>query len=497
MLLIQIDRNGTRPVYLQVFDAIKVRIEQGSLKPGDRLPSSRRLSEQLGVNRTTIYKAYEELWAQGYIESTPGSYSFVRKRVEIVEEQRKGGAGIIPWDEKVTAGTARLLSGRKKETGKGRIRGIDFTPLSPDPDLIPAGEYRKCLNRVMRDRGSNLLQYGDPLGYKPLRQSIAKRMKLHGIHTSEKEVMVVNGIQNGLELVMKVLAGHGSTILVEEPTYSAALPLFSFYGAEVVPVPLDNEGVRLDILEKEVKTKNPAFFYTMPNFHNPSGITSSQDNRENLLKLAEACDLPILEDGFEEEMKYYGKAILPVKSMDRMGWVLYFGTFSKVLFPGLRKGWIVADPLLLDKLGAVKKAGEISGNSLEQAALELFCRLGHYDRHIQRMHKVYRKRMKTAIKAAREHLAPEICRYIQPMGGYTLWVELRDKQVKERAVIEQLQKQEVAVSPGSLFFTRKPPHASFRISIAHRREEEIREGMRRIGRALTYFSQPNSNKLNQ
>jgi len=271
---------------------------------------------------------------------------------------------------------------------------------------------------------------------------------------------------------------------VENPTYSAAIPLFRFYQAEILPVDLTDEGMDLDQLEEVIKRHKPVLIYTMPNFHNPTGITTSQTHREGLLRLCETYRVLLLEDGFEEEMKYFGKAILPIKSMDQHDVVIYFGTFSKVLFPGLRIGWIAADKDCIEMLAAIKQAGDISGNNLDQAALNLFCRYGLYDLHIKRLHKVYRKRMQTVLKAAREYISKGIASYTKPLGGYTLWFELNRTNINESEVIQQIENMGVMVSPGTMFFPDSTDKVCFRLSIAHRDEDEIIDGIKRIGKAL-------------
>ncbi len=221
----------------------------------------------------------------------------------------------------------------------------------------------------------------------------------------------------------------------------------------------------------------------MPNFHNPTGITTSQAHREKLLKICEKSRVLLVEDGFEEEMKYLGKAVLPVKSMDYHNIVLYLGTFSKVLFPGLRIGWIAADKKCVEKLCAIKNIGDLSSSSLNQAALHLFCQKGHYDLHLKRVHKVYRKRMYTALRVARENIPNDIVSYTKPLGGYTIWFELKHSKSEDEA-IQHIYRHGVAVSPGSFYFPDTTKNICFRVSIAHRDEHEIEKGIKRLGEAL-------------
>ena len=208
----------------------------------------------------------------------------------------------------------------------------------------------------------------------------------------------------------------------------------------------------LDILEQQLKESRPRLIYSIPTFHNPTGISSSQAHRERLLKLCETYSVPLVEDGFEEEMKYFGKAVLPIKSMDKQQVVIYLGTFSKVLFPGIRVGWIVAPKNLIPRLGRIKQVSEICGSPLTQAAVYQFCKQGFYELHKKRLHRVYRKRMQIALQACREFLPTDIIQFTKPDGGYLIWLTLLNSGIEEEKLIQQLLDDGVAVSPGSKFF---------------------------------------------
>jgi GntR family transcriptional regulator/MocR family aminotransferase len=485
MLLININKNSKTPLYKQVFEALKQKIDNHALQYGDRLPATRAFAKQLGVNRSTIYKAYEELWALGYIDSKPGSYSTVRKPPEIAKKQEVYSISQIDWENRTNKPGNRLIKELKShELSEISEDVIDFISLAPDPELLSTREYRKCLNQVVNEKGARLLQYGDPMGYSPLREYLSQRMRRHGIYADVDEIVITNGIQNGLDLIMKLFKREGLQILVEEPSYSAVLPLFGYYDAEILSIPMNRTGIDLDVLQKILEKNNPAFLYTIPNFHNPYGVTTSQEHRERLLSIAEHYNLLVLEDGFEEEMKYFGKAVMPVKSMDKNQRVLYFGTFSKVLFPGLRIGWIVGDRELVSKLGKLKKAFAISGNDLDQAALDLYCRNGYFDHHLKRIHREYRKRMQVAMKCARKWINESLVTYTKPLGGYTFWVELSNDQITETKLMNTLRSYNVAVSPGSMFYRGSPKRASFRISIAQCNETQIEIGIKHIADAL-------------
>ncbi len=499
-ILLAIDHESKTPVFKQITGRIIELIDSGVLNPGENLPASRSLATQLGVNRSTVYKAYQELWALGYIDSRPGSYSTVRKRAKLVSQQDPGEPALIGWRERSTRAldsigawyheenelNARLLSiARKSAQERHRDPAvIDFTPLVPDDQLFPVEEYRKCVAQVYSQDGHNLLGYGDPQGYLPLREFIADRLQLHGVHTSRDHIMITAGAQSALSLIFSAFTSPGDKVAVESPTYSRAIGLAKLHSVELLPIEMDSEGMNLAQLQQVLAEKKPSFIYTIPNFHNPTGITTSQTHREALLRTAEAYEVPIVEDGFEEEMKYFGKAVLPIKSMDRRGIVLYVGTFSKVLFPGVRVGWIAGDRTALSQLTTLQKFSHLAGSAVEQAALNLYCRKGFYENHIKRMHRVYRRRMQTALSSLSTQLGGASVYWTQPAGGYTLWLHVRDENTHETDVLQSLAHQGVLVSPGRFHYADGSLGVSFRISIGAVDEEAIEEGIRRLAAAL-------------
>lgn len=453
------------------------------------------------MNRTTVYKAYQELWAGGYIDSTPGSYSTVRKRAKLASEQDRSEPALIDWKQKSIPALAaiecwytaenelnsalRAVAGAsEQERSDLEPAVIDFTPLVPDEHLFPVDDYRKCVAQIYSQYGRSLLGYGDPQGYLPLREFIADRLQLHGVHVRREEIMLTSGAQSALSLILQAFTSPGDKVAVESPTYSRAIGLAKLHGVELLPVDMNSEGMDLNRLQQLLARESPALIYTMPNFHNPTGITTSHTHREALLRMAEMHQIPIIEDGFEEEMKYFGKAVLPIKSIDRRGIVLYVGTFSKVLFPGVRVGWIAADRGALVQLTALQKFSHLSGSAIEHAALELYCRRGYYENHIKRMHRVYRKRMQTALQSLSDHFTGTSVLWTRPAGGYTLWLHIAGDGADEESILRKIAAHGVLVSPGRFHYADGSQSVSFRISIGTVKEEQIKAGIRRLSEAL-------------
>jgi DNA-binding transcriptional MocR family regulator len=490
-MIIEIDRNLARPLYRQVIDKIKSLIDQGTLIPGSRLPASRRLARMLGVNRTTVYQAYEELQAQGYVQSRPGSYSIVRKRMReaVYDPQARSR---IRWDRASSSSACKvyeIFSRYSPERPAGLSAGmdpIDLASLDPDQRLHPVRDFRKCVDVTLEKKGAETLKYGPHQGYLPLRDYLAQRLRLHGVATSEREILITNGAQQAIDLVTRMLSRPGRSVVIETPTYANLLPLLGFNGAGVQGIPMREDGMDLDYLEEVLATKKVSFVYTMPNFQNPRGITTTHEHRERLLALCSRARVPIVEDGFEEDMKYFGKVDLPVKSIDHQNLVIYIGTFSKALFPGLRVGWITADADCIRRLLAIKRFSDLGSGSFVQAVLHAFCQFGYYEIHLRRLHRIYRKRMEAALKAMEEYM-PRGVGWTRPLGGYTIWVRI-PKKLTEEGFRQALYPFGVLASPGAYYFPRKRRSEFIRLSIASLNEAEIREGISRLGKALYYLA---------
>lgn len=483
MILIKVDKENKQPLFQQVFEQLKQMIETGDLLPGENLPSTRRLAEMLGVHRTTVFRAYEELWASGYLKATSGAYSRVRQRNSLADQDKQPEMSLISWSDCISDAVNRIDQ-VSPNSGNLSEEIINFRPLSPDSDLLPVEDFRHCLNKVLQTEGADLLQYGNPLGYEPLRQYLAKQMRQHGINTGVENIILTNGMQNGIEMVLRLLTNPGDCIITESPSYVSVISFVKYMNLKTIGIPMTNEGMNLDVLEQQLKESRPRLIYSIPTFHNPTGISSSQAHRERLLKLCETYSVPLVEDGFEEEMKYFGKAVLPIKSMDKQQVVIYLGTFSKVLFPGIRVGWIVAPKDLIPGLGRIKQVSEICGSPLNQAAVYQFCKQGFYELHKKRLHRVYRKRMQLALQACREFLPTDKIQFTKPDGGYLIWITLLNSGLEEEKLIQQLLDDGVAVSPGSKFFPDIQNQVHFRLSIGHCNEEQIREGIQRLGLSL-------------
>jgi DNA-binding transcriptional MocR family regulator len=491
MLLLKINRESAVPAYRQICDRIVALVEEGALRPGDRLPPTRVLGAFIGFHRSTVVRAYDELRALGYLESRGGSYSTIRRRQRpptlLSDHASQKDECLIDWNAVTRPSIRALHTHAAMDTVKTTAAGdvIDFDRLSADPTLAPGDELRRCIKNVLVRSGGAALDYTDAAGWRPMREVIATRMCNHGVAVSSDEILITAGAQQALDLVLRYLTSAGDRVVVEAPTYGMAHALLKLHEVEPIEVPLLDDGMDLDRLKRALRRgrRHPKLVFTMPNFHNPTGITTDQQHRERLMVLCEEHRIPLVEDGFEEEMKYFGQAVLPVKSMDTQGIVLYVGTFSKIVFPGQRIGWIAAPREAIVRLTDIKHASSIAGNTLAQAAAARFCSGGEFESYLRRIHRVYRRRMQELLHGLERHM-PDGVKWTRPSGGYTAWVTLEDTGMAESELMESIVREGVKVGPGRRYFANRPATPHFRLSIACVTEQQIAIGCRLLGRAL-------------
>ncbi|MCL4368528.1 MAG: PLP-dependent aminotransferase family protein [Actinobacteria bacterium] len=359
----------------------------------------------------------------------------------------------------------------------------------PASELFPVKAFRDAFDAVLATDAGAALQYGPAEGYLPLREFLAERMSRFGISASPEEVLITHGSQQGIDLVARLFVDPGSLVAVEDPSYVGGLQAFDGYEARYLVIPTDEEGMQVDRLEEAMARgdRHPRLIYELPNFQNPSGATLSLERRHRLLELSYRYGIPILEDDPYGELRYEGEDLPSLKSMDGEGNVIYLGTFSKILVPGLRLGWVVAPAEVIHRLLRGKEAADLHTNSLAQRAAYEVCRNGLLDRHVGKMKPVYRRRRDTMLRSLRKHL-PEGARWSRPEGGLFLWVQLPGG-VDTAAMLADAVREKVAYVPGSAFNPRREKTSAMRLNFSSRTPSEIEEGIRRLGRVGRRWSE--------
>lgn len=364
----------------------------------------------------------------------------------------------------------------------------------PDAALFPVKEMDQIVHDALMHNAGPALQYGVTEGYKPFRSALTELMATRGVNITEDNVLVTSGAQQALDLVGRLLIDPGDTILVERPTYLGAIQAWRAYGAQYVTIGLDDDGMRTDLLEDVLREHQPKFIYALPNFHNPAGVTMSLERRKQLVALAKTYSIAIVEDDPYGQLRYEGDHLPPLVALDAAssnapgeeylrGNVIYAGTFSKILAPGLRLGWIVAPPETARQLVMAKQGTDLHTNALSQVIAYEFYRRGLLPAQVQRILDTYRIRRDAMLEALEEYFPPGV-RWTRPEGGLFLWVMLPAGLDSVQLLKESLEEEKVAFVPGTAFFTDGSGHDSLRLTFASSPPEIVSEGVKRLGRAI-------------
>ncbi|MCI1975346.1 MAG: PLP-dependent aminotransferase family protein [Limosilactobacillus sp.] len=362
---------------------------------------------------------------------------------------------------------------------------ISFAGGLPAPELFPVAEMKKATDKVYDEYGRQALQYGAAKGVTELRELILKRVKeKEKVDANLENVMVTTGSEQAIDLVGKAFVNPGDTVLVEEPTYLCALDVFRSYGANFVSVPMDDDGMKMDALEEALKAHpETALIYTVPNFQNPTGRTMPAERRKKFAELAAKYDVPVLEDNPYGDIRFAGEHVPSVKSFDKAGKVFYMSTFSKILAPGFRLGWLVADPKVIEKLTVLKQSADLHTDNLVQYVVAEFFKENDVDAHVKEISALYGKRKQLMIDGIKEYF-PKNVKYTDPEGGMFLWVEVPGV-TDTVELFKQCLEHNVAFVPGDPFFAGKPQPGTFRLNYSNMQEDQIKVGLKRLGEALS------------
>lgn len=483
---IPIDRESELPLYRQIENYLRHGILSGSLAPDTRLPASRHLAKTLGLNRITVEAAYAELEADGLTYSRVGSGTYVLPRPPLPPLPKNDPGSPWPlWQKDIAEQQTSLTNNGPDQLlqASGHKNPIDLSSGVGDHKSFPAEDFRKILQSVMRRDGVSALGYGDRRGYAPLRTTIVHVLASQGLQTTPDNILVTSGSQQGLSLVAQLLLKPGDAVLVDDPTYSGALNVFRTLGARIVGLPLDANGFSVKKLEKLLQQHHPKLLYTIPNFHNPTGACMDLHNRRQLIALADLYNVPILEDDFVGDLRYDGRAQPSLKSLDPGGRVIYVSTFSKMVMPGLRVGFLVADGPVNEGLEQLKRTIDLTTSSLVQRALESYVTVGRYQSHLRHSCQVYRKRRDVMLQAI-ERFLPADVHITPPQGGLFIWLQLPEG-ISSESLLPLACQNGVAFAPGTQFFVNGSDGDSFmRLNFAAHPVEEIEEGIKRLARTL-------------
>lgn len=478
-MLPEVDRAAASPLAAQIAGFYRRAIQDGRMRPGQRLPPIRDVATACDVTRGTVQDAYHQLADLGLVEGTVG-------RGTIVLGGPSDGAAAAAVASGPLSSYADAALRRSQEMPgapplpAGRTLVANFAELAPDGERFPVDEWRAAMDAVLQQRGAELLGYGGSSnGLPELRALLAARAHEIDPQLGADDVLVTAGAQQALDLVLRTFCTPGDTVVVSSPSYHQMHGLLRAHGLHVVQVPFTAAGLDLAQLQRALQRRQVRAVYLMPTFHNPTGRTLDGAQRRALMDVMAPTSVPLVEDEYQSSLRFRGDALPTLRSLDRRGLTVTVQTVSKELFPALRIGWIAGTAELLQPMAAVKRFMDLETSPLLQAALVEFIQRGHLDRYLKSLRSELRARHDTLQKACRQHL-PAGCSVTAPDGGFVAWLELPQPGHGER-LTELAIERGVRVVPGRVFDLNGQPSRGVRLSLTRADQQQIRAGIEVLG----------------
>ncbi len=478
-----LDETAAEPLYHQLERQLRSAIGEARLRPGDRLPSTRQLAKDLGIARNTAKNAYNQLTIEGYLVTTAGSGTRVAK--DLPEQllhvpQGRAKPKPIPVAFPLSAAARSMVTIKPLIRAESNCPSRPFRPHTPATDTFPRALWSQMTIRRSRRMSRDLLERVDPRGYRPLREAVAAYLtSARGVDCDAEQVIITAGTQQAIDLIAKLLLEPGDTVCMEDPGYLPARILFEAAGAEIAAIPVDDEG--MDVTQLAGKAASAKLAYVTPSSQFPLGMTMSLPRRLALIEWANESGTVIVEDDYNGEFRYSGRPLPALYGLSPPGRVLYTGSFSKVLFPALRIGYVVVPPEVVDHFTAARWIADRHSPPLEQAALADFIEEGHFARHLRRMRTLYAERQADLVQAASADLGgilevPAIDAGLHLIG----W---SGKAVSQEALFSAAATAGVELTPTSWFGVRNTARQSFLLGFAPFSAKEIRQATKALARA--------------
>ena len=486
---LQIQPESRIPLYAQIRDQMRALVYAGELRPGDRIPASRELADQLHIHRTTVATAYAELESEGLIEGFVGRGTYISRRSqprEFTPPPRTQG-GPLRWealfaDERAGDGLARLMPQVSDDT-------IAFISARPSEGCFPIDDVRKCANQVLKREGREILQLGATDGYEPLRQVLLPMLAAEGIGAKESNLLITDGCQQSLDLLAKAFLRPGDAVIIENPTYPGALSILSGARVRCLPVTVETSrfktahaGLDISGVEAALEQNRVKLILVTPDFQNPTGTTLPAEERQKLLDIAARFQVPIVEDHIYARLRLRGTAEPSLKAMDRQGIVIQIDSFSKMAFPGLRVGWCIGPARVIERLRQLKQISDLHTDQLSQATLAEFAKSGLLEKHLKRMIKLYSRRLDVMEKSLERHF-PGGTEWTRPNGGMSIWITLPPG-LDAAELLIHAQEKGVLFVPGRYFFVENPRPNTLRLGFAGVEEKDITRGIVTLGNVI-------------
>jgi GntR family transcriptional regulator / MocR family aminotransferase len=474
--LVAVDRRSSVPLHRQIYDSFRSRIVAGELRPNEPVPSTRELARQLGVSRIPVLTAYEQLAAERYFETRTGAGTFVAGGFPAHTAPRAARA---TGGERTISAAAAALPPHERATWAERLG--PFQVGQPELRAFPVATWSRLVARCCRTMRVKALQYGETSGLPELQRAISDYVRTaRGVRCEPGQIVVVSGSQQALDLAVRVLLDPGSAAWVEEPGYWLVHHVLAAARGRAVPVPVDGEG--LSVAAGVKLEPRPRAVFVAPSHQYPLGVTMSAARRLELLDRAQRAGAWIVEDDYDSEYRYDSKPIAALQGLDRFGRVVYVGTFSKVMFPSLRLGYLILPPDLVERFAAMRRATDLCPPYLVQAAMAQFIDDGHFSRHLRRMRAMYASRRRLLV----EGIAREFGERAQVLGDEAgMHVALVVAGVRDdREVCANAAAHSLILSPLSASYVGREPRRGFVLGFGNTAESQIAPAMREL-RKLT------------
>lgn len=485
MLPVHLQPESHIPLYIQLRDQLRALVHAGDLRPGDRIPASRELATILGVHRTTVANAYAELESEGLIQGHVGRGTFIKGNGDALKitppapPVLNGNHG-LRWellfaDERGEEVLSRLMASAPEDA-------LSFVLARPAEEFFPVEELQSCVNAVLRREATEVLNLGPSDGYPPLKEALLDLLRRDGLSAKDENLLVTDGCQQSLDLISKAFLRPGDTVVLENPTYPGALAIFQGARARCLGIPMHTQaapgismGIDAEALEATLAANRVKLMLLTPSFQNPTGASLPLESRRKVLELAGRYQVPIIEDHIYARLHAREERLPSLKQLDRSNLVLHIDSFSKVAFPGLRVGWIVAPGAAIERLRVVKQITDLHTDQLAQATLAEFLRRGLFAKHLTKMRKIYATRLGALDGALRKYM-PEGTRWTCPEGGMCLWLELPPGFDASELLIHAKERS-LLFAPGRYFYVQNPLPNTLRLGFAGLDERQIVRGV--------------------
>ncbi|MDQ3918709.1 MAG: PLP-dependent aminotransferase family protein [Acidobacteriota bacterium] len=476
--LISVDRRAAKPIYLQIYEAFRRRIVQRELRPGQVVPSTRQLARELRVSRFPVLNAYAQLLAEGYFETRAGAGTFVASSLPEEPAARKSRAAAA--QARGPRSLAARTSALPRYVSPSWPQGLGpFQVGHPELESFPLKIWSKLAARRARNMRTRDLQYADAFGSEALRESVATYLRTsRAVLCEADQIVIVSGSQQGLDLTARVLLNQGDAAWVEEPGYWLVHHVLKAAGCRAVPVPVDPEG--LDVSAGVALAAEARAAFVAPSHQYPLGVTMSAARRLQLLEWARAAGAWIVEDDYDSEYRYESAPISSLQGLDADSRVIYVGTFSKVLFPSLRLGYVVVPPDLVDRFAAMRQSMDICPSPINQAVLTEFIREGHFARHVRRMRQTYAERRRVLVREIERELYPS-CKIVGDEAGMHLTI-LFGGGIEDTEIAAEAAEKRLWLSPLSLSYVGGSPRRGFVLGFGNTRASQIPDAVRLLKR---------------